>query len=328
MCQPCQVTGTSEEATQAASDAAAAQAEHARRSRLVGVAAVLSAVMLFALSLSIIKWPGIPGSVIAWWRLVGSSILWWVVLHVRRARTGRPLPSAATWKLAVVPALFFGINISFTFNALTRTSIAHADFIAAMSPLVTMPLGFLIFRERPQWKALGWGVLSIVGIAIVLFNGPAKGVATWQGDVLAALGMAGLACYLVTAKYARAKGVETFDLMALVMPMALITATPVVLVIAGDQLWPLSWKAWTAIAILSVMTGMVAHGLLVFAHPRVPIATMSTMQVSQPALSAVWAWLLLGEAIAPAQIPGMALVIIGLALVSWTSSRRAAASRP
>lgn len=321
MCQPCQVTGTSEEATRAADAELAAHAEQQRRSRLVGIAAVLSAVMLFALSLSIIKWPGIPGSVIAWWRLVGSSILWWVVLHVRRARTGRPLPSAATWKLAVVPALFFGINISFTFNALTRTSIAHADFIAAMSPLVTMPLGFLIFKERPQWKALGWGVLSIIGIAIVLFNGPAKGVATWQGDLLAVAGMTGLACYLLAAKYARAKGVETFDLMALVMPMALITATPVVLVIAGDQLWPLSWKAWTAVAILSVMTGMVAHGLLVFAHPRVPIATMSTMQVSQPALSALWAFLLLGEAVAPRQIPGMALVILGLALVSWSSQR-------
>ena len=311
------MAGTSEEATLTT---AAVHAEQHRR-RLVGIAAVLSAVMLFALSLSIIKWPGIPGSVIAWWRLVGSSILWWVVLNVRRARTGTPLPSARVWKLAIVPALFFGINISFTFNALTRTSIAHADFIAAMSPLVTMPLGFVIFRERPQWRALAWGVLSIAGIAIVLFNGPAKGVATWQGDLLAVAGMAGLACYLLAAKYARSKGVETFDLMALVMPMALITATPVVLVIAGDQLWPLSWKAWTAIAILSVMTGMVAHGLLVFAHPRVPIATMSTMQVSQPALSAMWAWLLLGEAVAPAQVPGMALVIIGLALVSWSSQR-------
>lgn len=297
------------------------EAERARRTRLVGIGAVLSAVMLFALSLSIIKWPGVPGSVIAWWRLIGSSILWWVVLHARRRRTGRPLPSRATWKLAVVPALFFGLNISLTFNALTRTSIAHADFIAAMTPLVTMPLGFVIFRERPQWRSLGWGVLSIIGIAIVLFNGPDQGVATWQGDVLAAMGMAGLACYLLAAKFARARGVDTFDLMALVMPMALITATPVVLVLARDELWPLPWQAWVAIAILSVMTGMVAHGLLVFAHPRVPIATMSTMQVSQPALSALWAWILLGEAIAAAQVPGMALVIIGLALVSWSSQR-------
>lgn len=295
--------------------------DRARRERLMGISAVLLAVLLFSLSLSIIKWPGVPGSVIAWWRLVGSSILWWVVLHVRRARTGTPLPSAATVRMAVLPALFFGLNISLVFTALTRTSIAHADFIAALSPLVTMPLGFVLFRERPHWRALGWGVLSIVGIAIVLFNGPPKGVATWQGDVLAAVGTLMLVFYLLAAKRVRATGVETFDLMALVMPMALVTATPVVFVLAGDELWPLSWKAWVAIAILSVMTGMVAHGLLVYAHPRVPIATMSTMQVSQPALSAFWAWLLLGEQITRTQVPGMALVIIGLALVSWSSQR-------
>ncbi len=251
--------------------------EAARHERLLGIGAVLASVLLFSLSLSIIKWPGVPGSVIAWWRLIGSSILWWVVLRARRRRNGTPLPSRATWKLAVVPALFFGLNISIVFTALTRTSIAHADFIAALSPLVTMPLGFVIFGERPQWRALGWGALSIVGIAIVLFNGPARGVATWQGDVLAAVGTLMLVCYLLSAKYARSTGVETFDLMALVMPMALLTATPVVIVLAGDELWPLPWQAWVAIATLSVMTGMVGHGLLVFAHPRVPIATMSTM---------------------------------------------------
>ena len=43
--------------------------------------------------------------------------------------------------------------------------------------------------------------------------------------------------------------------------------------------------------------------------------------MSQPALSAMWAWVLLGEEIAAAQVPGMALVIIGLALVSWFSQR-------
>jgi len=37
-----------------------------------GVTAVVASVMLFGFSLSVIKWPGIPGSVIAWWRLIGS----------------------------------------------------------------------------------------------------------------------------------------------------------------------------------------------------------------------------------------------------------------
>ena len=50
--------------------------------------AVVGSVLCFAISFSIIKWPGIPGSVIAWWRLIGSAVLWWVLLVGRRMRTG------------------------------------------------------------------------------------------------------------------------------------------------------------------------------------------------------------------------------------------------
>ena len=140
------------------------------QSRLIGLGAILASVVLFSLSLSIIKWPGVPGSVIAFWRLIGSTILWWVVLLIRRRRSGAALPSRGTARLMIVPALFFGLNISIGFTAYTRTSIAHADFIAALAPLLTIPAGFLLFRERPYWRALGWGIVSLVGLTIVLFR--------------------------------------------------------------------------------------------------------------------------------------------------------------
>lgn len=290
-------------------------------SRAAGVTAVVTSVMLFAFSLSVIKWPGIPGSVIAWWRLVGSSILWWCLLFGRRARSGVPLPSRATF-LRVLPAgLCFGFNITLQFLGLTRTSIAHGDFIAAMAPLLLVPAGFLFFAERPNWRALGWGLLSVAGLVIVLANGPARGVATLEGDLIVTGGMIALSTYQLVSKRIRGKGVHPLEFMAIVMPTALVTATPVMIITAGEDMWPLSWKAWTAVAILSVMTGMVAHGLLYFAQRHVPIGTISVIQTSQPAQSTFWAWLLLGESITAAQVPGMALVIVGLALVVWSSQR-------
>ena len=54
----------------------------ARRPLVIGMFAVVGSVICFALSFSIIKWPGIPGSVIAWWRLVASSVLWWLTVAV------------------------------------------------------------------------------------------------------------------------------------------------------------------------------------------------------------------------------------------------------
>ena len=72
---------------------------------------------------------------------------------------------------------------------------------------------------------------------------------------------------------------------------------------------------------LTVLTGMVAHGLLAYAHRTVPLATVGVLQVGQPALSVTWAWLIVGEQISMAQVPGMALVILGQALFVTTSQR-------
>jgi drug/metabolite transporter (DMT)-like permease len=54
----------------------------------------------------------------------------------------------------------------------------------------------------------------------------------------------------------------------------------------------------------------------------VPLATVGVLQVGQPALSVMWAWLIVGEQISIAQVPGMALVILGQALFVVTSQRR------
>ena len=314
------IVGPGERVT-AATPTGASATEHVRRERLIGMLAVVGSVLLFALSLSVIKWPGIPGSVIAWWRLIGSSVLWWILLVARRARTGVPLPSRATI-LRVAPAgLCFGFNITLQFLGLTKTSIAHGDFIAAMAPLLLVPAGFLLFGERPNGRALGWGGLSVIGLVIVLSNGPARGVATLRGDLIVTGGMIALSGYQLISKRIRGKGVHPWEFMAIVMPVALVTATPVAVATAGEDMWPLSWKAWTAVAILSVMTGMVAHALLYFAQRHVPIGTISVIQTSQPAQSTFWAWLLLGESIAAAQVPGMVLVIAGLALVVLFSQR-------
>ena len=283
--------------------------------------AVVASIACFSVSFSIIKWPGVPGSVIAWWRLVMSAVLWWALLVGRRLRTGAALPARPVWALSTPPALCFGVNVGLLFLGITRTSVAHGEFINAMAPLVLIPAGMVMFGERPNWKALRWGIVSLVGLVIVLSNGPAHGVATVKGDVLVATSVLAFCGYQLLARRARAMGVGPWDFMTVVMTVAVVTATPISVVTAGDEMWPLSAKAWAAVALLAVLTGMAGHGMLYYAQRSVPISTISIMQAGQPSLSAIWAWLLLGEALVAAQVPGMALVTLGLVLVFWFSLR-------
>lgn len=297
-----------------------------RNPRLLGIASVLGAVLTFSSSSSIVKWAETSGPAIAFWRMLASAMLWWIVVLVRRQVTGRALPSAATWRLTVQPGIFFGLNITLFFTAITRTSIAHAEFITALSPLLLVPAGALLFGERPDRRALSWGFVTLAGLALVLFAGGDESGATVGGDTLVLLVVLMWVGYLLTGRRARAT-VDVVDFMATVMPIGFLVAAPLAVIIAGDDIWPMSARAWAAAALLSVMTGMVAHGLIAAAQRNVDVATIGILQVSQPALAVCWGYLIVGEEIRLAQVPGMVLVIAGLAAFTIVSQRRAGRAR-
>ena len=102
---------------------------------------------------------------------------------------------------------------------------------------------------------------------MVLFFGGDQGGATIGGDALIVVVLGTWVAYLVTGRRARAT-VDVVDFMATVMPIGMITATPWRSILAGDELWPLSAKGWIAVALLSVLTGMLGHGLIAFAQQR------------------------------------------------------------
>jgi drug/metabolite transporter (DMT)-like permease len=286
------------------------------------------AVVSFSTSSSLIKWSDSTGSVVAFWRMIGAVIGWWTVIAVTRVRTGRPAPSATTWRLALAPGLAFGANIALFFTAINKTSIAHAEFITALTPLVMLPAGAFFFSERPNWSALRWGLISIVGVTLVLFFGPEQGTSSVSGDLLMIGVILLWTTYLLTSKQARAAGVGTLDFMACMMPIGVLTAGPIAAIIAGSDVFGLTAKGWLVVGILTLLTGMLSHGCIVFAQQHIPVATISIMQTAQPALAVFFAFLILGEEVRPPQILGMALVIVGLALFTLASSRSATISTP
>jgi drug/metabolite transporter (DMT)-like permease len=287
----------------------------------IGVLAVAAAVLAFSSSSTIIKWADVPGSVLAFWRMIIAVGLWSTVVAVRKRRTGQPPPSLATFRKVLPAGLAFGLNITIFFTAIGKTSIAHAEFISSLSPVLLVPIGVVLFHERPNMRALPWGGVSLVGLAIVLFLGGSQGGASVEGDLLVLCVVATWIVYLVSARRARAT-VDVVDFMATMMPIGVLTAAPMAIIIAGDEIWPMTAHGWIAASMLAVLTGMIGHGLIAFAQRELPVATIGIIQVAQPAIAVCWSYLVLGETIKLAQVPGMFLVIAGLVAFIVTAQRR------
>jgi drug/metabolite transporter (DMT)-like permease len=249
--------------------------------------------------------------------MLGSSIIWTALLRLREGR----FVSVEEWRRAMVTGVVLGANILLFYTAATRTSVANLEFIAALAPLMLMPAGAVFFHEKVDRRAALFGLISIAGLALVLFDAPKRGAATWFGNGLAVLSLATWCGYLLASRQLR-KGMSVATLMASALPIATVVTLPVVL-INGD-IGKFDRRSMIYIVILTLLTGVVAHGLIVYAQRKVPIGIMSMMQVGQPALAVVWSAVFLSQSLRALQIFGMVMVVFGLATVVVQTQRRTA----
>ena len=288
-----------------------------RHARPIGLVAMVAVVVTFSASSTIIRKSGAPGPTIAFWRMLGSSIVWMAILRIREHR----FLTAREWRQALSTGVVLGVNITLFYTAATRTSVANLEFISALAPLVLMPAGAMLFHEKVDRRAALFGLISIAGLALVLFDAPKRGAATWSGNGLAVLSLVTWCGYLLASRQLR-RGMSVAALMASALPIATLATLPITLL--NHDLGRFDRRSMVYIVVLTLLTGVVAHGLIVFAQRKVPIGIMSVMQVGQPALAVVWSAIFLSQSIRALQVLGMVMVVFGLATVVVQTQRRTA----
>jgi drug/metabolite transporter (DMT)-like permease len=220
--------------------------------------------------------------------------------------------------LAAPSGVFFAADLALFFVAVTQTSVANAEFIGSLVPVAVLPLAAVLFHERIPLRSMAFGGLAITGVAVILFTSPASGASSTLGNALAFMAMGMWAGYLLSARRARAL-LGTSEFMTTVVVIAAALLVPIAAV--SGRLWEVPASGWKYIVLLAVLTGTMAHGLLAWAQTRVPVSTIAMLQVGNPALATLWAFLVLGETIAAVQVVGMAVVIGALAAFTLTSRR-------
>jgi drug/metabolite transporter (DMT)-like permease len=285
--------------------------------RTLGYLALGVAILSFSAGSTLVKLSHTPGVAVAFWRMALCSMIWLVILRVSERRWLR-------WddiRAAILPGIVFGLNITFFFTGVTKTTVASAEFTGALTPLLVVPLGAVIFKERMRLGALVFGLISLAGLALVLFNAPPTGEFSWAGVAWIGAATTLWATYLLTSRSLR-QGRSVAAIMAAITPIATVVILPLGLFVFPGSLTQITWRSVVFIVILSALTGTMAHGLMVFAQTHVPIGVISMTQVSQPALAVLWSILFLGSTVVGIQVVGMVLVILGVAMVTLQSRRR------
>jgi drug/metabolite transporter (DMT)-like permease len=286
--------------------------------KALGALAVVGLVVAFSLSSTLVKRAESPGVLLAFWRMAVVTVVWNVYLR----STGRRV-TLAHLRQAAVPGVLLGLNLATFFVGVTHNSVVNAALIGSLSPFLIVPLGAGLFKEHQVPRALVFALVAFAGVGIVVLNAPPLGDASVQGNAFGVLAMLLWVGYVVSTRHFR-REMDVATFMSTVTPIATLAVLP--LALAHGDVFGMSGTGWTYMLVLTLLTGVAAHGLMVFAQRTIQIGTIGISQVVQPALAVVWSFLLLGETLRQQQVAGIAVGLSGL-LAFLVLNQRAARFR-
>jgi drug/metabolite transporter (DMT)-like permease len=273
----------------------------------LGAAAVLSAVLIWGFTNTLIKLSPLEPLTFAVHRLWLGSLILLAVLHVSGRRLSWP-----TIRSSAPGGALLGIEIAFFFSAIKHTSIADVAVISALQPALVLLVAGRLFGETIGRREIGWTGVSLLGVALVTLGSAGTPAWSLRGDLLAAGSLLAWTSYFLVSKRARAS-VPALDYMAVVFVAATMVVTP--LAIATGQ--PLGGLRAADLMMLLLFVGgaSAGHLLLAWAHSSVDVSASSLMMLAQPVVSAAAAWLILGEPVTALTAAGGVIVLGSLAAI-------------
>ena len=233
----------------------------------------------------------------------------------------RTLPKGAWWwKSAVLGVLNIGAFFPLLFVAAYHLPGGVAATLGAAQPLVVGILVVVILREPFSTWRLTWGVVGIIGVALVVLRSTATldAVGVTAG-LLSAVSM-GIGVTL-TKKWGRAAGVPAMGLAGWQLTAGGLFLLPITLLFEGAptniDVTALAGYAW-----LGLIGGLLTYTLWFSGIGRLPVASVAVLGLLSPLVAATLGAVLLRENLGSVQLVGFALALTAIVAGQITPSRQ------
>jgi drug/metabolite transporter (DMT)-like permease len=230
-----------------------------------------------------------------------------------RGEADRPRSLADLWLLALPGLLLAGDFIAWHWG-IRLTNIANPTLFGNTAPIwVTLAL-WLLWGQRFRPGFLVGMALAIGGIALILGASFETGRDDLVGDLLGIVTGMFYGGYMLALKAAR----QRFSTAAIMSWGALAGALLILAVTlaVGESLVIPSWHALLILVALSLVSQLGGTTMISWAFAHLPAAFSAVTLLMNPVVTAILAWVLLGEALGWGQIAAGLLVLGGI-LVAW-----------
>jgi drug/metabolite transporter (DMT)-like permease len=283
------------------------------------LAALAVAVVAISSSAPLIAYAAAPALAIAFWRNAFAA----VVLAPAVGATRRT-ELAGLGRRGVLACALAGVALAGHFGtwvpSAKYTSIAAATALVATQPVWQGLIALTQGRRLPRLVWLGIGIAVTGAILATGADFAASGPA-FAGDVLALIGGVLAAAYTALGERARQTTSTTTYTTICYGVCALLLL--VVCLIGGVHLAGYPAATWLAILALTAGPQLLGHSMFNYALHRVAATTVSVLILLEVPGSALIGWLWLGNLPRRGEVPGLAVLLVGVAVVVLGARGRA-----
>jgi drug/metabolite transporter (DMT)-like permease len=244
--------------------------------------------------------------------LLALPALWlWHALAARGSDARQPASRSGYAGLAVA-GLFFAGDLACWHWSIALTSVANATLLANFAPVFVALAGFVFFGERFSRTFILGMAAALAGACVLMGRSFTLSPANLVGDALGLVTAAFYAGYIVSVGRLRA----TFSTATIMAWSGLVTCAALfpLAVWSGEDLVPMTLHGWAMLLGLALVSHAGGQSLIAYALAHLPAAFSSVSLLLQPAVAAVLAWVILGEALGPFQGLGAMMILAGIAL--------------
>ena len=267
----------------------------------LGLPAAAVAIVCWSAGNVMVREVPMPGLQIAFWRILLAAVVYTVVVYA----SGRRL----TWayvRRTIPTGVTISLEIAIFFVAIKSTTLANATVIGSLVPLLLMGVASRRFGETITRFLVASAVVSLCGVALVMYGSSSEAAWSLRGDFLALVALVFFAAYFALAKAAR-EDVPALEFQAAIWIVGAIVLFPVAVVDAGGVEWPSVGNWWWLVGLLLVPgTG---HLLMNWAHPYVKLTVTSMLTLAVPVLTTIGGAVFLDEPVDVLQVAGIAVVL-------------------
>lgn len=261
----------------------------------------------------------LPPVTVVLWRFLLCAIVFCVLLAFT---PGPMLPPRSEWRRVLMLGMLAGpINQMLFFYGLSRSTAAHAALLYALTPLGVYLLSLARGHERPSSRSTFGILTAFAGVVVLLLGrGLASARGSFVGDLIILAAVSAWVVYTTEGRpFAAAHGpVRSTAWSMVTATLLLVPVMPFAL--APARTFSASLPALGSIAYLAVLTSVVAYLIWYYALTRVSASRVAIFSNLQPAMTAIAAWVLLGESLHWELALGGGLVIAGVRLTQSAPS--------